>query len=275
MRQAGGVDQVGVAAERRAELPADLRALQRVGEPGAREVARARPRPPGSWRPAGAARRCAAPGPGPARTGPRRRLGSSPAPRPACGRLGRPAGRSAWRVVAAGAARVTCCRCHPAVSQRPRRGRPPAGRPGPGTASRTRSSGPTSWKKWTESGSPPCSPQTPSFRSGPGGPALLGGDRDQPADAARCRWSRTGRRRRCPARCTRLKNAPSTSSREKPQVIWVRSLVPKEKNSADLAISPAIIAARGTSIIVPIRVCTSDAGLLLDLGQHLAPSPPG
>ena len=35
----------------------------------------------------------------------------------------------------------------------------------------------------------------------------------------------------------RLKNAPSTSSRENPQVIWVRSLVPKEKNSADLAIS--------------------------------------
>ena len=32
--------------------------------------------------------------------------------------------------------------------------------------------------------------------------------------------------------------------------------MPKEKNSADLAISPAIIAARGTSIIVPIMVCT-------------------
>ena len=31
------------------------------------------------------------------------------------------------------------------------------------------------------------------------------------------------------------KNDASTSSREKPHVIWVRSLVPKEKNSADSA----------------------------------------
>ena len=54
----------------------------------------------------------------------------------------------------------------------------------------------------------------------------------------------------------RLKNAPSTSSREKPQPIWVRSFVPKEKNSAASAIWPAFSAARGTSIIVPIRVCT-------------------
>ncbi len=67
----------------------------------------------------------------------------------------------------------------------------------------------------------------------------------------------------------RQKNAPSTSSREKPQVIWVRSLVPKEKNSADLAISPAVSAARGSSIMVPISGVHVDAGLLLDLGQHL------
>jgi hypothetical protein len=53
-----------------------------------------------------------------------------------------------------------------------------------------------------------------------------------------------------------LKNAPSTSSREKPQVIWVRSLVPKEKNSALAAIGPAFSAALGTSIMVPIGVCT-------------------
>jgi hypothetical protein len=39
--QAGGVDQVRIAAEGRAELTPDLRALQRVGEPGAREVVRA------------------------------------------------------------------------------------------------------------------------------------------------------------------------------------------------------------------------------------------
>ena len=39
VREAGRLDQVGVAAERLAELAADLRALQRVGQPGAREVA--------------------------------------------------------------------------------------------------------------------------------------------------------------------------------------------------------------------------------------------
>ena len=43
------------------------------------------------------------------------------------------------------------------------------------------------------------------------------------------------------------------SSREKPKVIWVRSLVPKEKNSAPVATSPAVSAARGTSIIGPTR----------------------
>ena len=43
MRQAGGVHQVGIAAEARAELAADLRALERVGQPGAREVAGAGP----------------------------------------------------------------------------------------------------------------------------------------------------------------------------------------------------------------------------------------
>ena len=34
-------------------------------------------------------------------------------------------------------------------------------------------------------------------------------------------------------------NRPSTSSRENPNVIWVRSLVPNEKNSATSAISSA------------------------------------
>jgi hypothetical protein len=38
VRQARRVHQVGVAAEGRAQLPADLRALQRMGQPGAREV---------------------------------------------------------------------------------------------------------------------------------------------------------------------------------------------------------------------------------------------
>ena len=48
-----------------------------------------------------------------------------------------------------------------------------------------------------------------------------------------------------------VKKLASTSSREKPQTVWVRSLVPKEKNSAASAIWPAVSAARGSSIIVP------------------------
>ena len=36
-----------------------------------------------------------------------------------------------------------------------------------------------------------------------------------------------------------------------PSVVWVRSLVPKEKKSADGAMSSARKAARGNSIIVP------------------------
>ena len=36
-----------------------------------------------------------------------------------------------------------------------------------------------------------------------------------------------------------------------PKVVCVRSLVPNEKNSALSAISPAIRAARGSSIMVP------------------------
>jgi hypothetical protein len=41
MGQACGIDEIGVAAERPAELAANLRALQRVGQPRAREIARA------------------------------------------------------------------------------------------------------------------------------------------------------------------------------------------------------------------------------------------
>ncbi len=48
-----------------------------------------------------------------------------------------------------------------------------------------------------------------------------------------------------------MKKEASTSSREKPQTVWVRSLVPKEKNSAASAIWPAVTAARGSSIMVP------------------------
>jgi len=41
------------------------------------------------------------------------------------------------------------------------------------------------------------------------------------------------------------------SSLEKPNPIWVRSFVPKEKNSASAAILSAVNAALGISIIVP------------------------
>ena len=72
VREAGGVDHVGVGAEPAGELPADLGALQRVGQPGARN--------PvlgllvdldhlGLGRRAGAAPPNAAPEPGRARTG--------------------------------------------------------------------------------------------------------------------------------------------------------------------------------------------------------------
>ena len=46
-------------------------------------------------------------------------------------------------------------------------------------------------------------------------------------------------------------NLASASSRLKAKVICVRSLEPKLKNSVFSAISPAVSAARGTSIIVP------------------------
>jgi hypothetical protein len=45
----------------------------------------------------------------------------------------------------------------------------------------------------------------------------------------------------------------AASSRLTPSVIWVRSFVPKLKNSATAAIASAVTAPRGTSIIVPTR----------------------
>jgi hypothetical protein len=46
------------------------------------------------------------------------------------------------------------------------------------------------------------------------------------------------------------RNLPA-SSREMPSVVWVRSFVPKLKNSASLGELAATMAARGSSIIVP------------------------
>ena len=63
------------------------------------------------------------------------------------------------------------------------------------------------------------------------------------------------------------KNAASTSSRLKPHTVCVMSFVPKEKKSASVAISAAVIAARGSSIIVPIMNSSAHAGLRRDPGD--------
>ena len=47
------------------------------------------------------------------------------------------------------------------------------------------------------------------------------------------------------------------------KVIWVRSLVPKEKKSACLATSSAVRAARGISIMVPTRYFMSEPASLM------------
>ena len=59
------------------------------------------------------------------------------------------------------------------------------------------------------------------------------------------------------------------SSREKPNVVCVRSLVPNEKKSATSPISSAVTAARGSSIIVPIGMSSSMPSRGRDLGEHL------
>ena len=84
-----------------------------------------------------------------------------------------------------------------------------------------------------------------------------------PRGHARRPWRRVGRQpstsmvskgflERIPPSRYRARKAPSASSRERPQVVWVRSLVPKEKKSASPAILSATAQARGSSIMVPI-----------------------
>ena len=133
MREAGRVHQVGIAAECRPELAPDLGAFQRVGQPGAREVTRAhlyylrlggQPAQRGAVQHAGAVPF----------------EGTAPGAARALGRLGCPPRRRV--AVVAGCHRplpdVTGCRWPRWLPRRPR-GRPPAGRRGRGTASRTRS----------------------------------------------------------------------------------------------------------------------------------------
>ncbi len=65
------------------------------------------------------------------------------------------------------------------------------------------------------------------------------------------RSSRTGSRAGCAFSRYSRRKPVSASSREMPNVVCVRSLVPNEKNSASRAMSSAVSAARGISIIVP------------------------
>jgi hypothetical protein len=66
----------------------------------------------------------------------------------------------------------------------------------------------------------------------------------------RRRSKRTGPSAGCPARRNSGRNFPA-SSRDRPNTVCVRSLVPKLKKSATSAILSASSAARGSSIIVP------------------------
>ena len=97
-----------------------------------------------------------------------RRAGRSTRPPRRCRaerRGGRPATRAATRRrTKRRRAAPTECRCCRRLERR--RDRPRAGRPARGTASTRRSPARRSSKKWTLSGSPPCSPQTPIFRPG-------------------------------------------------------------------------------------------------------------
>ena len=69
------------------------------------------------------------------------------------------------------------------VGRPARPGPRPAGRSAPGRASSSRSRARPRRRSAIDSGSPPCSPHTPTLRSGTGGPAPLGAEADQLADA--------------------------------------------------------------------------------------------
>ena len=89
-----------------------------------------------------------------------------------------------------------------------------------------------------------------------------------------CRSSRTGCGRRSSRPGTWRRNLPSTSSRENPSAVWVRSFVPNEKKSATSAIRSATKHARGSSIIVPtarsiVAVVLRRDGLLDELAHEL------
>ena len=136
------------------------------------------------------------------------------------------------RSLGAGKSRAEAiCRSRPGpAATRGSPGPRPAGRSARGTASSyVVEPDPLNWQ--IDSGSPPCSPQMPTLRSGAGRAALL--DADLASTRRRRRVERLERvdRQDLPLDVVG-QEAALTSSRLKPNVICVRSLVPKLKNSA-------------------------------------------
>ena len=124
---------------------------------------------------------------------------------------------------------------HSSLKRQPLPARPPgprrAARSGRGRASTRRSRGRRARRSATEAGSPPCSPQMPSFRSGRvARPRSTASSTSSPTPA----WSSsgTGRRRRCSALQVGVEELARSRRATRPSVIWVRSLVPKLKKSA-------------------------------------------
>ena len=136
----------------------------------------------------------------------------------------------------------------------------PAVRPGRGRGSRRRSPIRRGGRSGSTPGLPPCSPQTPTFRPGRVlRPSRVAMSTSRPTPSM-SRLS-NGETVKTPLSRYAAKNAASTSSLEKPHVVWVRSLVPKEKNSAASATRYAVSAARGSSIMVPIGMSSSTPSL--------------
>mmetsp|Transcript_69740 Transcript_69740/g.153831 ORF Transcript_69740/g.153831 Transcript_69740/m.153831 type:complete len:376 (+) Transcript_69740:454-1581(+) len=102
-----------------------------------------------------------------------------------------------------------------------------------------------------EVGSPPCSPQMPRSMSGlVARPRSTAVRTSSPTPSTSIESN--GSRARMPLCTYCVRNLACASSRLMPNVICVRSLVPKLKNSATDASLPACSAPRGTSIMVPI-----------------------
>ena len=161
----------------------------------------------------------------------------------------------------AGMTTPTITRARPASPERPP-APPPAARSARGTASRRRSRARRAWQNSTDGGSPPCSPQMPTLRSGP-------------RARARARPPSAPAGPRPPGRCDtngslRQDLLVDVLGQELAGVVareaegHLRQVVGAEGEELRLArrSRPAVSAARGTSIMVPTRYST----------RHAAPS---